>query len=217
MKKFYFLIFLPLLILVPLSLFADISAVVNRISLAIDGAGANGATARSSISPSGKLLTFDSLANNLIKIDTNNAADIFITKAGTNSKIFRTSTGRKRIQANGPSSNPSISAETPNGAYIVAYESDATNLTRSKKLPDTNGFQDIYATLFPKSFTIRISRAVDGGLSNGRSESPDVTILPEPNRLFVVYASKANNITTNDQNTFNDILINNTQFSSNNA
>lgn len=209
MKKHLLLfVFISFIFLkISLAVFADISGLISRLSTANNGAGANGSTARSAISPSGRLVAFETFASNLIANDNNGAADIYVTGVDNKTKVFRTSIGRQRIEANGPSSNPSVSAATPNGSYLIAYESDATNLGRNQRFQDSNNFQDIYATLFPKAFTFRISRAADGGYANGRSESPDVTIVPEPNRLFVAYASNANNITPDDHNSFSDIYL----------
>lgn len=185
---------------------AQVSSSLSRLSVNKEGVGGNGGSLRSSISPSGKLVAFDSLAGNLLKVDNNRVADIFVAGVDS-SKIARASVGRKRLESNGASSNPSVSPATPNGSYLVAFESDATNLARNLKRPDTNGFQDIYATFFPKAFTFRISRAFDGGLSNARSEAPDVTLLAEPDRLFVVYTSNATNLVNDDANTFSDIYL----------
>jgi hypothetical protein len=192
--------------LMPLPGNAQLVGETSRLTVGLAGAESNGSSIRSAISPSGSLVAFESAAQNLVPQDKNNAADIFIAST-TNGKILRSSVGRRFVESNGPSSAPRVSAQTPNGSYVIVYESDASNLSRNRKTPDQNGFQDIYATVFPSRFTFKVSRGVDNSSTNGRSEAPDIALLAEPNRLFIVYSSKATNIVSDDTNAYFDIFL----------
>jgi len=104
----------------------------------------NGPSTQPSISSDGRFVVFSSSATNVVTSDSNSAPDIFMRdrQAATTSRLS-TAGG---AEANGPSFDPSISAD---GRY-VAYQSDATNLTDNDRNRDT----DIYlldrqgATLF---------------------------------------------------------------------
>nr|BFE66833.1 hypothetical protein GCM10020092_001340 [Actinoplanes digitatis] len=82
-------------------------------------------------------MVFDSAATNLVAGDTNGVFDVFRKdlQTGTTTLVSRRTNG---TQGDSDSVNPNV---TPNGK-IVAYGSDATNLTAG----DTNGQTDLFVT-----------------------------------------------------------------------
>lgn len=106
-----------------------------RISMASDGAQANGASFAPSISANGRYVAFESLANNLVDDDTNGVRDVFVYDRETGETTL-VSVAADGTQGNATSSNAAISAD---GSY-VAFESIATNLVED----DTNDSRDVF-------------------------------------------------------------------------
>jgi len=106
-----------------------------RVSVASDGAEANGKSASLSISADGRYVAFGSSADNLVPGDTNGESDIFVydQNSHTTQLISLTEDGSP---ANGTSIEPGISAD---GRWIV-FASEASNLVPG----DTNGVWDIF-------------------------------------------------------------------------
>jgi hypothetical protein len=107
--------------------------------VSLGGAGqGNGDSQNPSITPSGAMVAFESVATNLVAGDTNAARDVFMRQvvAAVTSRISVRTGG---LQANGPSTTPAAS-ENAAGAPRVAYDSVATNLVAA----DANGASDIF-------------------------------------------------------------------------
>lgn len=107
-----------------------------RVSTGQDGEEANNRPLIApSISGSGRLIVFGSLASNLVDGDTNGVADVFLhdMRLGTTRRVSLAFVDR---QANGASHHARISS---NGR-VVAFSSEATNLARG----DHNRLSDIY-------------------------------------------------------------------------
>jgi Tol biopolymer transport system component len=106
---------------------------ITRVNTASDGTPANAQPYQPSISADGRVVVFASLADNLVRGDTNNVDDVF-------RKDLRT--GRiERVggeQGNGFSVAPSISAD----GRTVVFSSAASNLVRH----DRNDHWDIFAS-----------------------------------------------------------------------
>jgi len=103
---------------------------IERVSVASDGAEANGPSVNPAISADGRFVAFSSKASNLAKDDTNNKADIFVFDRKTR-KTERVSVGSNGEEANGDSFCCAISAD---GRY-VAFDSAATNLVSGGNSP----------------------------------------------------------------------------------
>lgn len=109
------------------------------VSVTFDGTVPNGASSSPSISASGRFVAFASDASNLVQGDSNGATDVFLrdtcigAPSGCVPSTIRVSTGPDGIEANGPSTAPSIS---PDGRF-VAFDSVATNLVSDGQGPTT--------------------------------------------------------------------------------
>lgn len=109
------------------------TGITERISMDSAGVQGNGHSRCSRISDSGGYVAFQSVASNLVPIDTNGVADIFThdRQTGVTERVSVDSAGN---QAWGNA--PTISGD---GRY-VAFESDATNLV----MGDTNNVDDAF-------------------------------------------------------------------------
>lgn len=113
-----------------------------RLSVAPDGAEADGLSFAPVVSADGALVVFSSEAGNLVADDSNGARDVFVasTTSGAVSRLSRPGSGGKG-QGDGPSLGPVVDAS----GVMVAFASFATNLVPG----DTNGQSDVFVTQSP--------------------------------------------------------------------
>jgi Tol biopolymer transport system component len=106
-----------------------------RISVNSAGQESNGASHYAVISADGRLVSFDSEANNLVAGDTNNALDVFLhdRRTGVTMRVSVDSTGR---QGNSSSTDAAISAD----GLMVAFHSNASNLVAADSNDVTDAF-----------------------------------------------------------------------------
>jgi len=133
------------------------------------------------ITPDGRWVTFTSNAINLVARDLNLTYDIFVRDRKTK-QIQRISVGVNGTEANGPSTNPVISAD---GRY-VAFESDATNLVAG----DTNGYTDVFLRDLRLNKTTRISVSGQGAQADNVSYVPSISA----NGRYVSFTTEATNV-----------------------
>jgi len=128
---------------------------------------ANRSSFKPSISADGRLVAFDSLADNLAAADTNGTNDIFVRDRDT-ATTTRISVNSQGQGADITSFNPAISAT----GNVIAFDSFATNL-----LPqDTNSSRDVFIS-HPVAFSSGTSEndtligfAGDDGISGGKGD-----------------------------------------------
>jgi Tol biopolymer transport system component len=127
----------------------DEAGFISTVRVSVDTGGSQSITGNSStpsISSTGRFVTFESLARDLIAGDTNGLRDVFFHDRDTDGdgiydepgaiSTVRVSLDTSGVQANNSSFAPSIS---PDGKF-VAFESMANNLVTG----DTNGLTDIF-------------------------------------------------------------------------
>ena len=162
----------------------------------VDSAGAPGASASTnpSLSSDGRYVAFESWASNLVPIDTNLRADIFVRdrSSGTTERVSVTSSG---AQPNEGSSEPSISTD---GRFVV-FASWASNLVAG----DTNGYADIFVRDRLLAKTERVSLTSSGAQSHGHSFAPSISA----DGRFVVFASVAPHLVVGDTNNTVDVFL----------
>jgi Tol biopolymer transport system component len=90
-----------------------------RISVATNGAQANGASHQAAISADGRFVAFASDASNLVPSDTNNTTDIFVRDRQTHT-TERVSVSSNGIEGTGFSADPSLSADGRFVAFTVS-------------------------------------------------------------------------------------------------
>lgn len=176
-----------------------------RVSVDSNGAQGNGNSGTPSISADGRYVAFDSSASNLIVSDTNGNSDIFLRDLQTGQTI-RISVDSNGIQANGKSSFPAISE---NGRF-VAFVSDADNLVSG----DTNSVADVFVRDMQTGQTSRVSVDSSGVQANGTSFNasgyPWIISISGDGR-YVVFASNASNLVSDDTNGYADVFLHDRQ------
>ncbi|CAK0778928.1 hypothetical protein CCP2SC5_860003 [Azospirillaceae bacterium] len=154
---------------------------VTRVSVASNGDQGGGASSFASISSNGRYVAFESLSNNLVFGDTNDASDVFVKDMVTG-VVSRVSTSTNGSQGNGGSWGPSISSD---GRYVAFY-SYARNLVSV----DANGVMDIFIKDMQTGAISRISSATSGVQSNNSSFFPSIS----SDGSYVTFYSWASNL-----------------------
>jgi Tol biopolymer transport system component len=154
---------------------------VGRVSLTSGGAQGNGRSATPAISQDGRFVAFDSDSTNLVSGDANGATDVFLRDRSTNqtTRMSLSSTGGS---ANAPSFAPTISGD----ARIVAFTSEATNLTASAAGP----LRGIYLRDRSANLTTRADVTTVGAAADGPSDTPKLST----NGRAIAFQSSASNL-----------------------
>lgn len=168
------------------------------VSRGAAGQPSDGNAYQPAISADGRYVAFASIADNLVFGDDNAASDVFVAdlKTGT---IRRASVSGRGGQGNGPSSNPSISAD----GRFVSFTSAASNLVRR----DRNRVQDVFVHDMLTGSTRLASVSSAGRQQNAAVSPPFVQVsgLSGDGR-FVVFDSDANNLVARDRNDHTDVF-----------
>lgn len=163
--------------------------------VSVDGAGlgSNGASSFARISADGRFVAFESVANDLVGGDTNNARDVFVRdlQLGVTTRVSVRTGG---VEGNDNSFAPAISAD---GRYVV-FESDARNLDGA----DTNNAPDVFLRDLQAQTTVRLSLGVGGVESDGASRRPAIS----GDGAFVAFDSSASNL-ANGPSAANDVYL----------
>jgi len=173
---------------------------ITRASVGADGTEGNGMSgiSRVQVSADGRLVAFDSFADNLVPNDTNGHSDVFVRdlRAGHTTRVSVASDGG---EANGFSEFPALSAD----GRFVTFVSRADNLAPD----DTNGRADVFVHDRQTGETSRISSASDGTPANGASREPAISA----DGRFVAFASAASNLVPGDTNGRDDVFVHDRQ------
>jgi hypothetical protein len=151
----------------------------SRVSVSSTGEQADGTSVRPAVSSTGRYVTFQSMATNLVTGDTGYKYDIFVhdRQTGLTNRVSINSYG---IQGNDHSDGPSpISAD----GRFIAFRSFAGNLVTG----DTNGVSDLFVHDRQTGSTSRISVSSSGVQANGH---PHVRSMSDDGR-YVVFQSFA--------------------------
>lgn len=172
---------------------------VSRVSVSSNGMQADNSsasTARPAVSADGRLVAFDSAADNLVPNDTNHRPDAFARdlQHGETTRVSVTSAGQEAktfdmIKAVAVSSDGSV----------VAFSSEASDLVPG----DTNGAADIFVRDLADGHTTRVSVASDG--TQGNSTSDGVALSADGR--FVAFSSIASNLVPGDVNGSWDVFV----------
>ncbi len=162
-------------------------------SVSTAGARGNGDSSHPSISPDGRYVAFDSVANNLIGHDIGTWTDVFVRdrKLGTTVIASVDSSGAQR---GGNSHDPSISAD---GRYV------AFTTVAAIAPDDTNGLEDVYVRDLSGGTTVRAS--VDGNGLEGDGASGSCSISADGQH--VAFQSAATNLVAGDTNGAVDVFV----------
>lgn len=170
--------------------------VTTRVSLS--SAGDQGTDSSSceatSLSADGRLIAFESTANNLVPGDTNGFNDIFVRDlvAGTTTRV---SVSSSSLQGNDVSVGPALSGD----GRFVAWQSAATTLVE----PHTNGLHHAFVRDRLLNATVLVSKNSSGVRGNGQSGAPRLS----HDGRFVAFLSTATNLVAGDTNGVQDIFV----------
>lgn len=170
------------------------TGITTRVSVARNGIQANDNCVQSSISATGRYITFASGSRTLVWGDTNGSADIFVHDQETG-HTTRVSVASNGDQANNNSYLSSISAT----GRFVAFSSDAWNLVSG----DTNGWADIFVHDRQTGQTSRVSIASDGNQAESVSNEPSISATGR----YVAFFSEAANLVSGDTNGYSDVFV----------
>jgi Tol biopolymer transport system component len=157
-----------------------------RVSVSSAGAEGNGPSDTPSISANARVISFASHANNLVRGDTNEVADVFVRIP-----VSRL-TERVSVSSRGSQQNRAVSApftqvsDLSRDGRVVVFESDATNLVR----PDTNRHTDVFRHDRRTRRTTLISVDSLGFQGNNDSFAPTIT----PSARYVSFQSFSTNL-----------------------
>ena len=159
--------------------------VTTRVSVADDGAQANGKSSLPAISANGRYVAFTSGATNLVPDDTNGDFDVFVRdrRNGTTRLVSVSSTG---VQGNLTSQSPSISSD----GRFVAFWSDSSNLVPG----DTNDDADVFVRDLQAQTTERVSIGDDEAQLVGSSANPEIS----GNGRFVIFDTSTSDAVPSD-------------------
>lgn len=166
-----------------------------RVSVASDGAQANGFIGPFTFSAGGRYVAFQSPATNLVEGDTNGYDDVFVRDM-VMGVTTRVSLGSDGVQANAQSVVPFISAD----GRFVAFVSGAPAFFPGDTLWDMNVYVRDNETGAIRKATV----AFDGTKANGNGEGGPC--ISADNR-YVAFHSTASNLVTDDTNDLWDIYL----------
>jgi Tol biopolymer transport system component len=176
-----------------------VAGTTRRVSVSTHGKQGNdasgfGVPARPVISADGRYVAFVSEATNLVRGDTNGAADVFVRDRAIG-KTSRASVSRTGRQSNGDSGSPSLSRH---GRYL-SFESRATNLVPR----DTNHYSDVFVRNRVTRGVQRVSVNSDEVQGDSKSFATAITA----HGRFVAFASAASNLVPGDSNGAGDVFV----------
>jgi Tol biopolymer transport system component len=171
-----------------------VAGTTERVSIGNLGEQGNAPSVEPEISADGRIVTFQSLASNLVPGDTAGLVDVFARDlvTGTNERLSVSTAG---AEANGSSSNAKTSAD----GRLIAFESKASNLVAG----DTNGARDIFLRDRVAGTTVRLSVSAGGVEANDESKLPWVS----GDGRFVAFSSFASNLVPGDTNGVADAFV----------
>lgn len=165
-----------------------------RVNVGPNNEQCNDVVSYPSISGDGQILSFDTIASNMVAEDVNAFDDVFYYNAPLH-QVFRVSQAAVVAQGNNNSHEPSISQD---GRYVAFY-GIATNLVKG----ETPVTRDVYLRDMLSGTTRRVSSGQDNGPGSNHSYSPSLSA----NARYVAFESDATNLVSGDTNGRRDIFV----------
>lgn len=162
------------------------------------GAAASDAAGSSSLSADGRLVAFDSAADNLSDQDNDAVRNVFVRDIGSNTTtLVSRAAGAAGTGGDGPSFFPSISAD----GRLVTFDSAADDLSGE----DDDAVTDVFVRDLVAATTTLASRATGaaGAAGTGSSERPTISA----DGRMVAFASDAQNISGLDDDFVTDVFV----------
>jgi TolB protein len=153
------------------------------------GPGGNADSGDHSVSADGRLVAFESDADNLSAEDNDPVTDVFVRDLAANTTILVSrATGPAGAKGDAPSFSPEISAD----GRFVAFSSDAQNLSGA----DNDEAIDVFVRDLASNTTMLVSRA--SGPAGAGGDSGSSNALMSADGRFVAFASSATNLSAED-------------------
>jgi Tol biopolymer transport system component len=175
------------------------------VSLAADGAPADGPSLFPTLSADGRFIAYTSAASNLDPGDTTecyndvifNCWDVFVydQQTGTTKRVSVASDGTQGTGSTVHLATPSLST----GGRLVAFSSGYSNLVAG----DTNGVPDVFVHDLQTGMTERVAITADGTQADFWSHEPDISA----DGRFVAFYSGASNLVPGDTNGQSDVFV----------
>lgn len=164
------------------------------VSSSSAGNAGNAASFEPSIGSDGRFVAFTSFASDLVTMDTNGTADVFVhdRQTGQTERVSVDGTGAEALLG---STRPALS---PDGRY-VAFESGASNLVPG----DTNAKLDVFVHDRQTGNTWRVS--LDGAGIQGNRDSIQASLSADAR--FVAFAGDSSNLVAGDTNAAADVFV----------
>jgi TolB protein len=159
------------------------------------GDGGDDSSSVPSISGDGRFVAFQSRANNLSTTDNNAFENIFIRDL--RDRTTRLVSQIRGVAADGDSFLPSISAD----GRFVAFQSDADNLSRF----DNNAVSNVFRRDL-RTGEIRLVSRTGGATGPGGDDASGFPAISGDGR-FVVFESRADNLSPTDNNAVSNIFV----------
>ena len=162
------------------------------------GAGANDSAFNLDLSDDGRVVAFDSTADNLAPDDDNTFLNIFVRDLASNTTtLVSRATGFSGVAADAASFRPAVSID----GRFVAFYSSADNLSAD----DNNTFLNVFVRDLQLGTTTLASRApgLGGPGADGNSSSPALS----SDGRFVAFHSDADNLSADDNNAFTNVFV----------
>ena len=168
------------------------------VSVSDQGDQGNGISGGPTISFDGRLVAYQSSAQNLVPNDTNGEDDIFVRDRwlGTTERVSISSSGQE-------GNHDSWEARICGNGRFVAFWSRASNLVAN----DMNGRPDIFRHDRQGGQTVRVNISSNGDEANGNSYYCSVSA----DGRFVAFESWATNLVPGDTNGTIDVFVHDTQ------
>ncbi len=173
------------------------TGVTTRISVDSSGAQGDQDSDDPSFSADGRVVVFESLAQNLVPGDGNGATDVFAHDLASG-VTTRVSVGALGVEGNGPSLAQGTHLVSADGRF-VAFDSTASNLVAG----DTNAGSDCFVRDVLAGTTVRVSVNTAGAQAGAGSRAPWIT----PDGRFVAFESPATNLVAGDNNNMWDVFL----------
>lgn len=170
--------------------------ITTRVSVADDGTEANGTSGWPSVSASGRLVLFESDADNLVEGDGNGTWDVFLRdlRRGTTTRV---SVAEDGAEASG-ASNIDGAALSASGRYAV-FTSTATDLVPG----GTTGARHVYLVDLRRGTLVLVTRNTAGAPSDGSARDASISASGR----FVAYSSNAGDLVPGDGNGGYDVFV----------
>ncbi|MEA2355174.1 MAG: hypothetical protein QOD61_1303 [Solirubrobacteraceae bacterium] len=172
---------------------------ITLISSGVGGSATDGNSYQPAVSGNGRFVAFTSNADNLIAGDDNGKPDVFEHDLVTGA-TRRVSTGAGGAQADGPSSNPSVSAD---GRFIT-FASTAGNIVGHQKKP----VEEVYVHDTAVNRTALVSLG-HGTTRQNAAVAPPFTQISSisASGRYVAFDSDATNLTTHPTNGHTNVYV----------